>query len=371
MQPSVFQKISTVRQPVFETPEDDNAYWQANPDIVGCGLSANEHYERYGRAEGRLQAVNQEEVAALRERKLGRLRFRRPPDVPRQSGSPACYLTDAIREEFRIPPFPPVSAHDYGDYITGLQQAHPGWMFLDVGAGLRDSVTAQMVNVDIFSALSTDVVCIGEDLPFEDAQFDFVLCAATLEHTLRPWEVAAEICRVLKPGGIVRIDYPFLQPVHGYPSHYFNATPEGNISLFSKWCDIQYNIVPEHFHPAFALRWMMEDWKNGLPDTLRETFGSMTVNEFLTMPLPELLSSEICTKLPDSVQKVLCAGSTLEAIKRPGEQYYGSGREQRLEQAMRQYRDDIRIITSSSSWKVTAPLRRAVGVMKKLLRRSG
>lgn len=360
-----YNEVPTIKKPVFNTPEDDLAYWQANPDIASCGLPAAQHYARHGQHEGRMQAADPDAVGMIRERKLNRIAFREEPTTPRAHGQPANYMTDAIKQEFHIPPFPPISAHNYGDYISGLQKQHPDWMFLDVGAGLRDTVTEQMVNVDVFPALSTDVVCVGENLPFADAQFDFVLCAATLEHTRRPWEVAAEICRVLKPGGIVRIDYPFLQPVHGYPSHYFNATPEGNISLFEKWFDIAQSSVPEHFHPLHALRWQMEEWKNGLPEDAKAEFGAMQVDDFLFSSVPDMLRQNFCTELNSETRRVICAGSTLEGVKKQDAQPYSSAREERLAQELLQARQDIDIIRASSSWKLTAPLRNAFNFLRR------
>jgi ubiquinone/menaquinone biosynthesis C-methylase UbiE len=55
-----------------------------------------------------------------------------------------------------------------------------------------------------------------------------------LEHVTEPWTAAAEFRRMLKPGGLVFIDYPFLVPVHGYPSHYYNATRAGLGRLFDE-----------------------------------------------------------------------------------------------------------------------------------------
>lgn len=115
-----------------------------------------------------------------------------------------------------------------------------------MGAGLRFTYASNIVNLEIYPCISTDVISIGEKLPFDDNQFDYIMCLAVLEHTREPWEVAREMCRVLKPGGKILVDYPFLQPVHGYPHHYFNATPLGAPTLFEKYCDIESsNISPQ------------------------------------------------------------------------------------------------------------------------------
>ncbi|NLG27455.1 MAG: methyltransferase domain-containing protein [Chloroflexi bacterium] len=48
----------------------------------------------------------------------------------------------------------------------------------------------------------------GEHLPFPDAAFEYVTCLGSLEHYLDPWRGAAEIARVLKPGGRAAILLP-------------------------------------------------------------------------------------------------------------------------------------------------------------------
>src|SRR5437763_3655830 len=48
----------------------------------------------------------------------------------------------------------------------------------------------------------------GERLPFADAAFDRVLCTETLEHVDDDSVLAAELVRVLKPGGILAVSVP-------------------------------------------------------------------------------------------------------------------------------------------------------------------
>lgn len=49
-------------------------------------------------------------------------------------------------------------------------------------------------------------VGVGEDLPYDDAAFDSVVCVDVLEHVDDLSQVLAEVARVLKPGGIFLFD---------------------------------------------------------------------------------------------------------------------------------------------------------------------
>ena len=76
-------------------------------------------------------------------------------------------------------------------------------------------------------------------MPFADASFDFVFSLAVFEHLHSPWLAARELGRVLRPGGRAYMLCAFLQPLHGYPDHYFNATESGLRRLFSDDFDVE------------------------------------------------------------------------------------------------------------------------------------
>ncbi len=65
----------------------------------------------------------------------------------------------------------------------------------------------------------------GAKLPFADETFDGVISHAVMEHVRDPFGYAKDLMRVLKPGARFICHSAFLQPVHGYPHHYFNTTP--------------------------------------------------------------------------------------------------------------------------------------------------
>jgi SAM-dependent methyltransferase len=63
------------------------------------------------------------------------------------------------------------------------------------------------------------IAAYGEALPFDDAQFDLVLCDNVVDHAERPDRIVAEMARVLKPGGLLY----FTVNVH-HPLYHFAAT---------------------------------------------------------------------------------------------------------------------------------------------------
>jgi SAM-dependent methyltransferase len=298
---------------------DDEGYLDANPDVRKAGMPGRAHYVQHGRTEGRLQWINRDKVAVAREQKLSRLRFRRQPVSARSFGSQINFISPEIKAEFAIPDSPPISANEYGGPFIDEVLNHPERLCLDVGAGLRSRYIGNFVNADVYPSISTDVVCVGEDMPFESAQFDYVICLAVLEHTRRPWEVASEICRVLKPGGKLLVDYPFLVGVHGFPHHYFNATPQGAISLFEGGCDIQSSTIGSNQHPLHALRWILAAWQQGLDADNRKIFESLSVKQLLGMPIEMQLRQSYCTDLSEEMTRCVAAGSTLVAVRKGGD----------------------------------------------------
>ena len=311
-----FAEIVCVVRP--ESAEDilSSGYLSANPDVQEAGLDARYHFINYGHKEGREQWINEEAVSEIRERKLAALAFRRGPSITPLPGLARNFLTPETIDQFQIPEHPPISAFPYGEHLVEEIRSNPDKLYLDVGAGLRRVYYGNVVNAEIYPNISTDVVCVGEDLPFADAQFDGVFAIAVLEHTMRPWEVAGEICRVLKPGGTVLIDFPFLQAVHGYPHHYFNATPRGNLSLFQDTCELKSLTVNSNQVPMYSLWWILSLWAGGLNDVDREEFRRLTIGEIVDTPLEAHLPEGYCANLTPEVQMIIPAGSTLVAIKK-------------------------------------------------------
>jgi hypothetical protein len=67
-------------------------------------------------------------------------------------------------------------------------------------------LAAQNAERDGFDCEHHKVVGDFHDLPFSDGWFDLVFIASAVHHTWRPWAVIQEALRVLRPGGVLRLE---------------------------------------------------------------------------------------------------------------------------------------------------------------------
>jgi SAM-dependent methyltransferase len=95
-----------------------------------------------------------------------------------------------------------------------------------------------VVGTDIYASPATVLIADGHSLPFRDETFDGVVVQAVLEHVLNPWQVVAEIHRVLRPGGVVYADTPFMQQVHMGAYDFTRFTLSGHRWLFRHFEEI-------------------------------------------------------------------------------------------------------------------------------------
>jgi ubiquinone/menaquinone biosynthesis C-methylase UbiE len=73
------------------------------------------------------------------------------------------------------------------------------------------------------------------ELPFEDGEFDMVLCMVVMEHLEDPKQAILEMKRVLKPHGKILVSVPFMFPMHDTPGDYWRFTKYGLKLLFKDW----------------------------------------------------------------------------------------------------------------------------------------
>jgi SAM-dependent methyltransferase len=107
----------------------------------------------------------------------------------------------------------------------------PESLCISIGGGpLRASEQFLNLNIGLFQ--NVDVVGDAHRLPYADESIDAVHSEAVFEHLHSPTVAARELARVLKPGAHAYVCTPFLQPFHGYPSHFQNFTETGHRRLF-------------------------------------------------------------------------------------------------------------------------------------------
>lgn len=203
--------------------------------------------------------------------------------------------THVIKKRPSLIPDPACSAALKTDHVS----THENWRLLrravddidsgfgvDIGAGVCEKIYGNIVNIEIFDYPSTDVIAYGDNIPIKQDSFDFAICLAVLEHVPNPFDVAAEIQRIVKPGGQILIVMPFLQHVHGYPYHFFNATTKGAEQLFNN-CILQEHFQDFSCHPIRTLRQVITDYFRGLAAN-----DSVTAKKFLDLKLSEIAGIE-------------------------------------------------------------------------------
>jgi SAM-dependent methyltransferase len=168
----------------------------------------------------------------------------------------------------------------------------------------------------------TDVVGDAHQLPFRDEMFDRVFALNVFEHLREPKRAAAEIFRVLKPGGSVSIHTAFLQALHEEPHHYFNATEFGVREWFTGF-EIENVHVTGNFGPGVMLGFLCANIigaarMGGMSPKEEMRFTGTTIGEwadFWAGKLGEPPGFAALQAMPQDIQKRIAGGFELIARK--------------------------------------------------------
>lgn len=118
------------------------------------------------------------------------------------------------------------------EWYDGALARHARGDLLDLGcgqaplyAGYRTRATS-VTTSDWKPAPVVDVVAdlTAVPLPFGDAAFDTVVLSDVLEHIPTPGALLADVARVLRPGGTLLLNVPFLYGVHEAPYDFHRYT---------------------------------------------------------------------------------------------------------------------------------------------------
>lgn len=216
-----------------------------------------------------------------------------------QDGSVLNFLPRDFKRTFQVEESGEISAHQYDDIASEIIEKvrRSGGKVLDCGSGLRSNIDETVICLDLEPFPTVDVLGVNQKLPFCDAAFDAVLSLNVLEHVTDPFGSAAELVRVLKPGGTLYCCIPFLQPEHGFPEHYFNATRSGLRQLFRNGVELVNHFVPGSGEPIWALQWFLSLYTRELPAAERKGFLNLRFKDIVDTPAAALLSERWVSKL--------------------------------------------------------------------------
>jgi SAM-dependent methyltransferase len=309
---------------VLESATADNffqdGYLLANADvarIVGREPAAA-HLRDHGIREGRRQVTRQfiETRSEYERRKFSRFRGLLSDSYVHANQSDR-FPVFFSPNHFTIDDYPRDSANGYFGPFAEAIESSPQGNFLDIGCGLRDVIYENCLYLDVYPSLTTDVVVAPDCLyPLASAAFDGISCCAVLEHVTKPWVVVDEIHRLLKTGGRCYIDWPFLQPVHGYPSHFYNATRQGLKNMFADRFEIERLWTHDYQTPDFSLVWIAGRFASYLDGAMLARFRQTPMGEILDHPAGDPFWRQFIQTLPETAIEELACGNSLIAAKR-------------------------------------------------------
>ena len=181
------------------------------------------------------------------------------------------------------PPTPSEYVGGYAGASRALEGCPQGALVLDVGSGTR-RLRADVVNLDIDAFDNVDLVANATRIPFLDETFDLVISEAVLEHVPDPRGVVSEMIRVLRPGGQLYVDVPFLQGFHADPHDYQRYTLPGLDVLLEGFEPLAKGVS---VGPSSALAWMLREYLPlWAPKTLRTP--AAIASGWLTAPIKYL-----------------------------------------------------------------------------------
>lgn len=113
-----------------------------------------------------------------------------------------------------------VGSRDYGS-TEDWRTVYPGneYIGVDLSAGK---------NVDRVIDLAAGIGDLAE------GHFALVICCSVLEHVPRPWQMAENLTRLLRPGGALYVAVPWVWRYHPYPDDYFRFSWRGIAQLFPR-----------------------------------------------------------------------------------------------------------------------------------------
>lgn len=187
---------------------------------------------------------------------------------------------------------------------------------LNLGSGNVKCTDPRVISLDILPCDNVDIVSEAEVLPFASNSFDLVESCAVFEHVYDPLAAIKEARRVLKPGGVLRIDNSFLQAYHGFPSHYFAMTPQANETYLVDDFIMQGSSIPESGTPLMSLSMVIDRFLINLNGKQKKEVLAMSLEKFLELVKSDLTSkSRLMKDFSEYEKRALAATHVVESKK--------------------------------------------------------
>ena len=153
-------------------------------------------------------------------------------------------LRTLLRAAYHRLPESPSTNYRFRDTVNPYTLLTPGAVIFDIGSKEARGTYAfgpppqgsKVVCVDIAPGPGVDLIADAHDMHMvTTASVDCVVTISTLEHVRYPQQVMAEIHRILRPGGIVYVNVPFIFPYHSDPDDFYRFSSTGVEILCEKF----------------------------------------------------------------------------------------------------------------------------------------
>ncbi len=182
-----------------------------------------------------------------------------------------------------------------------------------LGSGNVPCYDPNVISIDILPTDNIDIVAEAEHLPFLNNSVVYLESGAVFEHLYDPLKAISEVKRILIPGAIFNIDTAFIQSYHGFPSHYFNMTPQAVETFIVDDFELIESVIPIDASPAIALENLLQRFISALPYTDRVNLLSLPLLNFIQ----ELTSGkhDFYKKMDQHILRSLAASISVTAKK--------------------------------------------------------
>jgi SAM-dependent methyltransferase len=176
---------------------------------------------------------------------------------------------------------PPAPTLNTGRLLQRVLEDYPPstHRILDLGCGERR--ISNVVRCDLLLQ-PPGVRADAARLPFRSSSFDCVVATAVLEHVPYPQRVVHEIHRVLRPGGMLYVEVPFLEGFHADPDDYQRFTFRGLDVLLRRFEILDREVC---VGPSSALNWVLREYPATWFESPRLALLAKFIAAWLTSPI--------------------------------------------------------------------------------------